>query len=71
VSAYGGYIWFRLDLCCKASSEPSGSMKGEEFLDYLSDCQLLTKDSHGIFEVNLSLCLITHHTAKTPQRVEV
>jgi len=25
-------------------NEPSGSIKGEEFLDWLSDCQLLKKD---------------------------
>jgi hypothetical protein len=30
---------------CEHGNEPSGSMKGREFLDYLSDCYLLKKDS--------------------------
>jgi hypothetical protein len=29
---------------CGHGNEPSGSVKGEEFLDYLSDCELLKKD---------------------------
>jgi hypothetical protein len=29
---------------CEHGNEPSGSSKGEEFLDKLSDCQLLNKD---------------------------
>jgi len=29
----------------EGGNEPSGSIKGREFLDYLSDCQLLKKDS--------------------------
>jgi hypothetical protein len=31
--------------CCEQGSEPSGSTKGGEFLNYLSDYQLLKKDS--------------------------
>jgi hypothetical protein len=31
--------------CCEHGNEPSGSIKGREFLDKLSDCQLLKKDS--------------------------
>jgi hypothetical protein len=31
--------------CCEHDNEPSGSIKGEEFLDYVSDYQLLKKDS--------------------------
>jgi hypothetical protein len=34
---------------CVPSNEPSGSIKGEEFFDWLSDCQLLKKDSVGWF----------------------
>jgi hypothetical protein len=30
---------------CEHGNEPSGSIKGEEFLDYLSDQELLKKDS--------------------------
>jgi hypothetical protein len=30
---------------CEHGNEPSGPIKGGEFLDYLSDCQLLMKDS--------------------------
>jgi hypothetical protein len=30
---------------CEHGNEPSGSIKGGEFLDQLSDCQLLKKDS--------------------------
>jgi hypothetical protein len=30
---------------CEYGNEPSGSIKGEEFLDYMSDCQLLKRDS--------------------------
>jgi hypothetical protein len=30
---------------CEHGNEPSGSIKGGEFLDKLSDCQLLKKDS--------------------------
>jgi hypothetical protein len=30
--------------CCENGNEPSGSIKGGEFLDSLSDCQLLNKD---------------------------
>jgi hypothetical protein len=30
---------------CEHGNAPSGSIKGGEFLDYLSDCQLLKKDS--------------------------
>jgi hypothetical protein len=31
--------------CCEHGNEPSGSIKGGEFVDYLDDCQLLKKDS--------------------------
>jgi hypothetical protein len=31
--------------CFEHSNEPSGSIKGGEFLDKLSDCQLLKKVS--------------------------
>jgi hypothetical protein len=31
--------------CCEHGNEPLGSIKGGEFLDYLSNCQLLKKDS--------------------------
>jgi hypothetical protein len=31
--------------CCEHGNEPSGSVKGGVFLDYLSDCWLLKKDS--------------------------
>jgi hypothetical protein len=31
--------------CCEHGNEPSGSIKGGEFLHYLSDCKLLKKDS--------------------------
>jgi hypothetical protein len=30
---------------CEHDNEPSGSIKGEEFLEYLSDYQFLKKDS--------------------------
>jgi hypothetical protein len=30
---------------CAHDNEPSSFIKAEEFLDYLSDCQLLKKDS--------------------------
>jgi hypothetical protein len=30
---------------CEHGYEPSGSIKGREFLDHLSDCQLLKEDS--------------------------
>jgi hypothetical protein len=30
---------------CEHGNEPSGSIKGGEFLDQLNDCQLLKKDS--------------------------
>jgi len=30
---------------CTQDNEPSGSIRGGEFLDLLKDCQLLTKDS--------------------------
>jgi hypothetical protein len=30
---------------CEHGNETSGYIKGEEFLDKLSDCQLLKKDS--------------------------
>jgi hypothetical protein len=30
--------------CCEQVNEPSCSIKGEELLDSLSDCQLLKKD---------------------------
>jgi hypothetical protein len=30
--------------CCEHGNEPSGSIKCEKFLDYLSDYQLLKKD---------------------------
>jgi hypothetical protein len=30
---------------CEHGNEPSVSIKDEEFLDYLSDCQLLTEES--------------------------
>jgi hypothetical protein len=29
---------------CEHGNEPSDSIKGREFLDYLSDCQFLKKD---------------------------
>jgi hypothetical protein len=31
--------------CCEHGNEPSGCLKGGELLDWLSDCQLLKKDS--------------------------
>jgi hypothetical protein len=31
--------------CCEHGNEPSGSIKGGEFLDWLSDSQLLKKDT--------------------------
>jgi len=31
--------------CYEQSNEPSGSVKGREFFDQLSNCQLLKKDS--------------------------
>jgi hypothetical protein len=31
--------------CYEHGNEPSGSIKGGEFIDKLSDCQLLKKDS--------------------------
>jgi hypothetical protein len=31
--------------CCEHGNEPSRSIKGGEFLDLLSDCQLFKKDS--------------------------
>jgi len=31
--------------CCEHGDEPSVSIKCGEFLDWLSDCQLLKKDS--------------------------
>jgi hypothetical protein len=31
--------------CCEHGNEPSGSIKCGEFLDQLSDCQLLKKNS--------------------------
>jgi hypothetical protein len=31
--------------CCEHGNEPSGSIKGGEFVDQLSDCQLVKKDS--------------------------
>jgi len=33
-----------LEGCCECGNEPSGSVKGGEFLVWLSDCQLLKKD---------------------------
>jgi hypothetical protein len=36
-----GFIWLRIGTnggCCENGNEPSGSIKGGEFLDYLSDC---------------------------------
>jgi hypothetical protein len=30
---------------CEHGNEPSGSIKGEKFLDYLNDCQLFKQDS--------------------------
>jgi len=30
--------------CCEHGNEPSGTIKGREFIGYLSDCQLLKKD---------------------------
>jgi len=30
---------------CEHGNEPSGSIKGGGFIDYLSNCQLLKKDS--------------------------
>jgi hypothetical protein len=36
--------------CCEHGNEPSGSLKGGEFLDYLNVCQLLKRDLlHGVF----------------------
>jgi hypothetical protein len=31
--------------CCEYGNEPTHSIKGGEFIDYLSDYQLLKKDS--------------------------
>jgi hypothetical protein len=31
--------------CCEHGNEPSGSIRDEEFLDWLSKCQLLKKDT--------------------------
>jgi hypothetical protein len=33
--------------CCEHGNEPSSFIKGGEFLDQLSDCQLLKKDSRN------------------------
>jgi hypothetical protein len=41
-------FWLRIGTSgssCGDSNEPSGSIKGEEFIDLLSDCWLLKKDS--------------------------
>jgi len=32
-----GFIWLRVD-SCDHDNEPLGSIKGSEFLDWLSDC---------------------------------
>jgi hypothetical protein len=34
-----------MECSCEHGNEPSGAMKGEEFLEELSDCKLLKKDS--------------------------
>jgi hypothetical protein len=41
---------------CEHGNEPSGSIKGEEFLDFLSDCQSLL---HGI--IFKAECVTTIH----------
>jgi hypothetical protein len=41
---------------CENGNEPSGSIKGREFLDYLSDCQLLKKDSAPWCYLILYMC---------------
>jgi hypothetical protein len=33
---------------CENGNEHSGSIKGGEFIDYLSDCELLKKGLHRI-----------------------
>jgi hypothetical protein len=46
-----GFIWIRLGTSgrkggsCEHGNEPLGSIKGGEFLDWLSDYYLLKKDS--------------------------
>jgi len=37
--------WGAMAGSCECSNEPSGSMKAREFLDLLSSCWLLKKDS--------------------------
>jgi hypothetical protein len=64
---------------CEHCNGSSGSIKVREFLDYLSDYQLLKKDSalwsqllHSVkAKVNLSLYLTKHHSIKIYLGVEV
>jgi hypothetical protein len=44
--------------CCEYGNELLGSIKGGEFLDELSDCQLLKKDSAAQFENAVPPCRI-------------
>jgi len=39
-----GFIWLIDAGSCEHGNEPSGSIKGGEFIDQLSECQFLTKD---------------------------
>jgi hypothetical protein len=43
-----GCIWLKIGSvagCCEDGNEPSGSIIGGEFIDYLNDYYLLKKDS--------------------------
>jgi hypothetical protein len=55
--------------CCEHGDEPSGSMKDGEFLDQLSDCFLLKKNSaHGISwpRINVKVVLAIKTTEGHP-----
>jgi hypothetical protein len=44
LKVWSGFIWIEIGLmagACEHGNEPSGSVKGEDFLHYLSDCYLL------------------------------
>jgi hypothetical protein len=47
VEMWTGFIWFRIPVAisCERGNETSGSIKGGEFIDYLSNYQFLKKDS--------------------------
>jgi hypothetical protein len=50
-----GLGWGPVVGCCVHGDERSSSIKGGEFLDQLSDCQLLKKDCAQWSQLNLHL----------------